>query len=150
MSPLHRRILAGCLLAVAGGCVVAELLPTPQAAPEGPLVLRGEFVGPTAAEDAAALAGLARGVSEALRHDAERKDPRIATGVHLEDLRVAACEGRLLPRSFSRQQPAVAAECGKFLDNAIGTSGGPLTADRRQAAIEAYAAIAAAAEAAIQ
>ena len=150
MSKLHRQILAGCLLAVAAVCVVAELLPTPQAAPEGPLVLRGVFIGPTAAEDAAALAGLARGVSEALRHDADRKDPRIETGLHLEELRLAACEGRFLPRSLTREQPAAAAACGKFLDQAIGTSGGPLTADRRQAAIDAYAAIAVAAEAAIR
>ena len=119
---------------LAGGAVLAACVenwprpthrPTPAA---GRLDLRGKFIGPAAPDDAAAFAGLCRGVAEALDKDGAAAAPRITTAAQLEDVRSATSEGMFLPESFTRNQPHVSADAGKFLDQAVGTSGGPIDA----------------------
>jgi hypothetical protein len=147
----RQHIIAAAL--VAGALLAAAIEFGPQAAPTPPagaLDLRGKFVGPSAAEDAAALAGLCRGIAEALERDAAGTTPRITTGVQLEDLRIAASEGRFLPRSLSREQPHAVAAAGRYLDSVVGTSGGPLAADARQRWVEAFRTLAQAAEEAVR
>jgi hypothetical protein len=141
-------LLAGAVLAA-----VVEFAPRP--APPAPtpasvLDLRGKFVGASAAEDAAAFAGLCHGIAEALSADGGKPTPRITTGVQIEDVRVAAAEGRFLPRSLSREQPHAAAAAGRYLDSVVGTSGGPLDATARQRWVEAFRALATAAEEAVR
>ena len=144
-------ILAALVLGAIFAAVVEfsprQSTPPPDAAA---FSLRGKFVGPTAAEDAAAMAGLCHGIADALASDGGRQSPRITTGVQLEDVRIAASEGRFLPRSLSREQPHAAAAAGKYLDEVAGTSGGPLDATSRARWVEAYRALAQAAEEAVR
>ena len=139
-------LLAGAVLAAAVEFWPRSASPVPAAA----LDLRGKFIGPSAAEDAAAFAGLCHGIAEALAADASKPTPRITTGVHVEDLRIAASEGRFLPRSLSRDQPHAVAAAGRYLDDVAGTSGGPLAVDARQRWVEAFRELARAAEEAVR
>ena len=139
-------LLAGAVLAAAVEFWPRSASPVPAAA----LDLRGKFVGSTAAEDAAAFAGLCHGIAAALEADSGKATPRITTGVQLEDLRIAASEGRFLPRSLSREQPHAVAAAGRYLDDVAGTSGGPLAADARARWVEAFRELAKAAEEAVR
>ena len=139
-------LLAGAVLAAAVEFWPRSASPVPAAA----LDLRGKFVGASAAEDAAAFAGLCHGIAAALEADAGKATPRITTGVQLEDLRIAASEGRFLPRSLSREQPHAVAAAGRYLDDVAGTSGGPLAADVRARWVEAFRELAKAAEEAVR
>lgn len=152
MSDRTKIILVAALILGAILAAVVEFSPRQSAPPppDGGLSLRGKFIGPHAAEDAAAMAGLCRGVAEALAADGSKPEPRVKTGTQLEDLRLAAAEGRFLPRSLSREQPHAAAAAGRYLDEVAGTSGGPLDATSRARWVEAYRALAAAAEEAVR
>jgi hypothetical protein len=136
--------------ALAGGAVLAAYVEygprnsTP--APGGEFSLRGKWIGANAAEDAAAVAGLCRGIADALEADGSRQQPRIISGVQVEDVRVAAAEGRFLPRRLTQEQPHAVAAAGKFLDDVAGTSGGPLDAAARAKWVQAYRQLATAAE----
>jgi hypothetical protein len=142
-------LLAGAVLAAA-----VEFWPRPAPPAPGPdagvVDLRGKFHGPDAAADAAAFAGLCHGIAAALVTDGTAPTPRIATGASLEDLRIAASEGRFLPRSLSREQPHAVAAAGRYLDTTVGTSGGPLAAEARQRWVEAFRVLAQAAEEAVR
>lgn len=148
----EKSIVLAALLAVAAIAAVVEFAPRSgnETRPEPGLNLRGKFVGPNAAEDAAAFAGLCRGIADALQADGQKSSPRITTGVQLEDVRVAAAEGRFLPRALTREQPHATAAAGKYLDDTVGTSGGPLDATRRAQWVEAYRTLAEAAEEAVR
>jgi hypothetical protein len=119
-------------------------------APSGGFSLRGKWIGPAAADDAAAFAGLCRGLADALESDGSRPQPRIITGVQIEDVKVAAAEGRFLPRRLTQEQPHAVAAAGRYLDEVAGTSGGPLDAAARGRWVEAYRALATAAEESIR
>lgn len=142
-------LVAGAVLAA-----VVEFAPRSPAVPPAPapagLNLRGKWIGPEASTDAAAFAGICRGIAEALAADGTKPQPRITTGVHLEDLRVAAAEGRFWPRSLSREQPHATAAAGRYLDEVAGTSGGPLDATSRARWVAAFSALADAAEEAVR
>ena len=121
---------------LAGGAVLAACVenwprPTHRPTPAAGLDLRGKFIGPSAPDDAAAFAGLCRGVAEALDKDGAAAAPRITTAAQLEDVRISTSEGMFLPNSFTRDQPHVSAAAGRFLDQAVGTSGGPIDAAAR-------------------
>ena len=150
----NQAIVLAALVAGAVLAAVVEFAPRSPAVPPAPapagLSLRGKFIGSSAAEDAAAMAGICRGIAEALAADGARQTPRITTGVHLEDLRVAAAEGRFWPRSLSREQPHATAAAGRYLDEVAGTSGGPLDATTRMKWVAAFAALADAAEEAVR
>lgn len=152
MNDRTKLLIAAALVAGAILAAVVEFSPRRASPPpvDGGLSLRGKFIGPSAAEDAAALAGICRGVAEALSADGTRPQPRISTGVQLEDLRVAAAEGRFWPRSLSREQPHATAAAGRYLDEVAGTSGGPLDATARMRWVAAFAALADAAEEAVR
>jgi len=149
----QKLVILAALLAGAVLAAVVEFAPRPAAptpTPAGVLDLRGKFMGANAAEDAAAFAGLCHGIAEALASDGGKPAPRITTGVQIEDVRVAAAEGRFLPRSLSREQPHAAAAAGRYLDSVVGTSGGPLDATTRSRWVEAFRALAQAAEEAVR
>jgi hypothetical protein len=128
----EKIIIASALLAGALLAAYVEYGPrnsTP--APAGEFTLRGKWIGPAAAEDAAAFAGLCRGTADALEVDGAKQQPRIMTGVQMEDIRIAAAEGRFLPRKLTQDQPHAVAAAGRYLDEHAGTSGGPLDAESR-------------------
>lgn len=151
MSDRAKTLLVAALIAGAILAAVLEFAPRPATpAPDNGLSLRGKFIGASAAEDAAAMAGLCHGIADALASDGGRQSPRITTGVQIEDVRIAASEGRFLPRSLSREQPHAAAAAGRYLDEVAGTSGGPLDATSRSRWVEAYRTLAQAAEEAVR
>ena len=128
----EKIIIASALLAGAAIAAFVEYGPrnsTPT--PEGEFSLRGKWIGPQAAQDAAAFAGLCRGTADALEVDGAKSQPRISTGVQMEDVRIAAAEGRFLPRKLTQDQPHAVAAAGRYLDEHAGTSGGPLDAESR-------------------
>jgi hypothetical protein len=134
MSRQKIAILAAILAfaAVAAALEFApQPAPAPGPAPESVFSLRGKWIGPQAAEDAAAFAGLCRGTADALELDGTKQQPRITTGVQMEDVRIAAAEGRFLPRKLTQDQPHAVAVAGRYLDENAGTSGGPLDAESR-------------------
>lgn len=151
MTRDKKLVLAGLLLLAAlAGVVEFSPRSTDDVRPENGLDLRGKFIGANAAEDAAAFAGLCRGIADALQADGQKPTPRITTGVQLEDIRVAAAEGRFLPRALSREQPHATAAAGRYLDDTVGTSGGPLDATARAKWVAAYRALAESAEEAVR
>jgi hypothetical protein len=133
----QKLAILSAVLAVAAVAAVLEFAPrtspapAPAPSPDAGYSLRGRWVGPRAAEDAAAFAGLCRGLADALEVDGTASQPRITSGVQIEDIRIAAAEGRFLPRKLTQDQPHAVAVAGRYLDEHAGTSGGPIDAESR-------------------
>jgi hypothetical protein len=140
---MTRQTIAAALLAAAGVAWFASQPGTaPDAAPDSPIRL--EWVGPTAAADRATMGGLCLGLADALEHDGTLTAPRITTGTQVEELRVAAREGRMRGESIGERQPAARQAIGDYLDREAGKSGGPLDADARRRWVAAFRGVAAA------
>lgn len=120
----------------------------PDPAPAAGLDLRGRFVGPDAAHDAATTAALLAELADVVEFDGRQQTPRIATGAAVHDLRTAARELRCRGVRLGDRQPAVRDAIKAFLDERAGTDGGPLDADERAKWVAAYREVAKAAEAA--
>jgi hypothetical protein len=136
MTSLRRQIAAGCLVALAllawavsgGG---DDAAPNPGPMPPQGLVLRGLFVGQNAASDAQMLSALTAEIGDCIEYDGTLPAPRLKTGVAFDDLRIAAREARLRGESLGSRQPKVRDAIHNYLDETVGTSGGPVTpADR--------------------
>ena len=141
------------LLAIlaAGAMVAFSILesgkqPAPPApAPVVGLDLRGRFVGPDAAADAATTAALLEELADAIAYDGTQAEPRLRTGAAFDDLRRAARELRCRGVSLGARQPAVRDSIKAFLDAQVGTDGGPVDAAKRAAWVSAFRAVAQAA-----
>ena len=143
------------LLAIlAAGAMVAFSIresgtpPAPAPAPVSGLDLRGRFVGPDAATDAALTAALLDELAEVIAFDGQQAEPRLRTGAAFDDLRRAARELRCRGVSLGARQPAVRDAIKGYLDQQVGTDGGPVDADERAAWVSAFRAVSSAAEAA--
>ena len=142
------------LLAIlAAGAMVAFAIretrtpPAPPApAPVVGLDLRGRFVGPDAAADAATTAALLDELADAIAWDGTQAEPRLKTGAAFDDLRRAARELRTRGVSLGARQPAVRDAIKAFLDQQVGTDGGPVDAAQRAKWVSAFKAVAQAAE----
>ena len=119
--------------------------PAPSPAPVVGLDLRGRFVGPDAAADAATTAALLEELAGQIEWDGQQAEPRMKTGAAFDDLRRAARELRCRGVSLGARQPAVRDEIKRFLDAEAGTEGGPVDAAARAKWVRAYRAVAAAA-----
>lgn len=126
--------------------------PTPVPGAVGELDLTGLFTGPTAAEDAAALAALCEELACAVEYDGEQNKPRLTTGWAVADLRAAARDIRLKGETFGERQPKVRDAVKAYLDRpeVLGKNGGPLGPKDRSRWVAAFRDIARAAEAAVQ
>jgi hypothetical protein len=141
------------LLAIlAAGAMVAFAIresgkpaPVPGPAPVVGLDLRGRFVGPDAATDAALTAALLEELASQIEWDGQQAEPRLKTGAAFDDLRRAARELRCRGVSLGARQPAVRDEIKRFLDAEAGTEGGPVDAAARAKWVRAYRAVSAAA-----
>ena len=138
----------------AGGMVAFSILesgkPHPAPVPPSPapvvgLDLRGRFVGPDAAADAATTAALLEELAGQIEYDGQQAEPRLRTGAAFDDLRRAARELRCRGVSLGARQPAVRDEIKRFLDAEAGTEGGPVDAAARAKWVRAYRAVSAAA-----
>ena len=152
-SPEHRGPHPLTILAIlaAGGMVAFAILesgkpaPSPAPAPVVGLDLRGRFVGPDAATDAGLTAALLEELAEAIAYDGTQAEPRLKSGAAFDDLRRAARELRCRGVSLGARQPAVRDSIKTFLDQQVGTDGGPVDATKRAAWVSAFKAVAQAA-----
>lgn len=132
MSEKVRHYLAAGFAAAA---IVAATLPesTPTPTPDKPtaLVLAGKFVGPHAAEDAVAIAALTDELARIIAEDGSRSEPRLKTGIQFDELRVIARENRTKGVSIGERQPKVRDEIHRYLEEVLGVSGGPVSAEQR-------------------
>ena len=137
------------LLAILGaGAMVAFAIresgkpaPAPGPAPVVGLDLRGRFVGPDAATDAATTAALLEELAGQIEWDGSQTEPRLRTGAAFDDLRRAARELRTRGVSLGARQPAVRDEIKRYLDSEAGTEGGPVDAAARAKWVKAYRAV---------
>ena len=141
------------LLAIlaAGGMVAFAIresgtpTPAPGPAPVVGLDLRGRFVGPDAAADAATTAALLEELASQIEWDGQQTEPRLRTGAAFDDLRRAARELRTRGVSLGARQPAVRDSIKAFLDAQVGTDGGPVDAGKRAGWVAAFRSVAQAA-----
>jgi hypothetical protein len=126
--------------------------PTPVPGAVGDLDLSGLFAGPTAADDAAALAALCDELAAAVEYDGAQDKPRLTTGWAIADLRSNARDIRLKGQTFGERQPKVRDAVKTYLDRPeiLGKNGGPLSPQDRSRWVVAFRDVARAAEAAIQ
>jgi hypothetical protein len=129
-------LLVAAAVAYAPRMDTSPPVPTP-APPEG-FSLEGKFIGPTASQDAATFGALCDELANVLDFDFAQAEPRIKTGVAIEDLRVAAREARLRGVSLGARQPYARDAVKAYLDQVAGTSGGPLTPEQQSAWVAAF------------
>jgi hypothetical protein len=115
--------------------------PAPGPAPVVGLDLRGRFVGPDAAADAATTAALLEELAGQIEWDGSQTEPRLRTGAAFDDLRRSARELRTRGVSLGARQPAVRDAIKTFLDQEAGTEGGPVDAAARAKWVRAYRAV---------
>lgn len=131
---MNKQIAAGVLVGIAilaWAFTNIETAPNPGPVPPTGLVLRGLFIGPNAFSDAVVLSSLTSEIGDCIEYDGTLPDPRLKTGVAFDDLRIAAREARLRGESLGARQPKVREAIHNYLDEVVGTSGGPVTpADR--------------------
>jgi len=145
---MTRLLVAGLLIGLA---VLFAALPANQPKPEipdSPVNLRGLFVGPDAAADAATTAGLIGELADKIEIDGQKAEPRLKTGVAFDDLRTAARDVRCNGQTLGSKHPRVRDAIKAHLNAAVGDSGGEVDADRRARWVQALRDIEAAAEAA--
>jgi len=114
----------------------------PEPAPVVGLDLDGLFVGPSAAEDAAALAALADEIADEIEWDGQQADPYMTTGVAFDELRTRARAARMRGQSIGERQPRARDAIASYLTDELGESGGPVDAAARAAWVAAYRTIA--------
>ena len=119
--------------------------PSPAPAPVVGLDLRGRFVGPEAAADAGTTAALLEELADAIAFDGTQAEPRLKSGSAFDDLRRAARELRTRGVSLGARQPAVRDAIKAYLDQQVGTDGGPVDAGQRAKWVSAFKAVAQAA-----
>ena len=148
MTKKTRAILVAALSL---GCVASYWInsaaaPEPPApAPVGGLVLRGLFVGPSAASDSLTLGCLCDSLADAIEWDGQQAEPRLKTGASFDDLRICAREARLRGDSIGARQPKARDEIERYMVEKLGTYGGPIDAAKRAEWVAAFREIARAA-----
>ena len=143
LPQLERKHVAGAaLLAAAAIAWVAGRpavpTPAPGPAPDAPLVLRGTFVGPDAAADAATVSALMEELAAEIEWDGMQAEPLFRTGVAVDDLRQRARELRCRGVSLGDKHPRAREAIKNYLDQVAGTSGGPLSPAQRSAWVTGY------------
>lgn len=152
MPALDRRHWAAAALLAAAVISYANRSPAkpdPTPAPDNTrLDLRGMFVGPDAAVDAATTAALCNELADELQWDGSDGEPFIRTGVAFDELRTRTRKLRCKGESLGDKHPRARAAIEEFLNAHAGTSGGPLTPEVKAKWVAAYREVAKAAEAA--
>lgn len=148
---IERRHLIGAALLAAAAVVWSQSkpavpTPAPGPAPELAIDLRGAFVGPDAAADAAAVSAHFAELADELEHDGQTAEPLIRTGVAWDELRTRAKALRWKGVSLGEKHPRAREAIREYLDRTAGTSGAPLSPAQRSAWVAAYREIARAAD----
>jgi hypothetical protein len=148
---IERRHLAGAAMLAAAAVMWARSAPStptpgPGPAPDAAIDLRGAFIGPDAAADAAAVSAHFAELADELEHDGEAAEPLIRTGVAWDELRTRSKALRWRGVSLGEKHPRVREAIREYLDRTAGTSGAPLSPAQRAAWVAAYREIARAAD----
>jgi hypothetical protein len=147
---IERKHLAGAALLAAAAVMWARsgpTAPTPAPpAPDAPIDLRGMFVGPDAAADAAAVSAHFAELADELEHDGMSDEPLVKSGVAWDELRTRAKVMRWKGVSLGEKYPRARESIREYLDRTAGTSGAPMSPAQRSAWIAAYREIARAAD----
>jgi hypothetical protein len=133
----HVAVLA-LVVAAAIAFMPSKPAPTPQPVPVPPdaFTLKGKFIGERAASDAIIMSELCASLADCIEYDGQH-DQRLKTGVAFDELRIAAREMRCKGESIGARQPQVRDAVHKFLDDSVGSSGGPVTPESRAAWVAA-------------
>ena len=123
--------------------------PAPEPTPVSGLDLRGKFVGLHAAEDAGITAELLGQLATTIEWDGTQAEPRLRSGTQVSELRMRAREYRTSGVKLGDRQPMALDAIATFLDQAVGTDGGPLDAEGRRRWVDGFRAVSRAASAAI-
>lgn len=140
-------LVAGAAAALYFGPRLAPSVPQPPPLTSDAPDLRGVFARNSdrrqARDDARAAGALLEGLAEVIAYDGKLVGPRLASGVHVEDLRLLAREFLLPGAALDGRYPGLADTLGGYLEQKVGTDGGQLTPERREAWRRAYEALAA-------
>lgn len=143
---IERRHLIGAGLLAAAAVLWARSGPTaPTPAPPAPnaaVDLRGAFVGPDAAADAATVSALFDELADELEWDGLQPEPLVKTGVAWDELRTRARNLRCRGVSLGEKHPRARDAIREYLDRTAGTSGAPMSPAQRSAWVAAYREIA--------
>ncbi len=137
-----RQVAAIGLLFAAYQLYQKNEVPNPTPDTPSDLELRGKFVGPDAAEDAAILSALSEELANEIEWDGMQDNPFLKTGVDFDTLRTRAREIRCKGESLGTKHPKVRAAVSTYLNEKVGTSGGPISPAERAKWVEAYRQIA--------
>ena len=142
LPKLDRRHVAAAILAAAGLVVFgsrdqAGPIPPPAPQPVG-LSLRGRFVGPDAAVDAASTAALFDELAAEMEWDSAQAEPLLKTGVAFDELRLRARQLMMRGVSLGEKHPRARDAIKEYLDRTAGQNGGPLTPEQRARWIAAF------------
>lgn len=118
--------------------------PAPAPTPPDAFSLRGTFTGTTASQDASTVSEMCAALADCIEYDGNN-EKRLKTGAAFDDLRIAAREMRCRGESIGSRQPQARDAIHKFLDDAVGSSGGPVTEQDRAEWVAAFRDIARAA-----
>lgn len=91
-----------------------------------------------AAADARQFAALCASLADMMEYDGKRTEPRLLTGVQMDDLRRWAREYLQVGSSFGSRYPRLPELVGGYLDEKLGKSGGPVTPESRAAWVAAH------------
>lgn len=145
----RKHVVAAALIAAAAVAWTSSPrppAPTPAPGPApGALNLRGTFVGPDAAADAATVSALMEELASEIEWDGMQREPLVRTGVAVDDLRQRARELRCRGVSIGERHPRAREAIKAYLDATAGTSGGPLSPAQRSAWVASYREVARAA-----
>lgn len=141
MSKTTRHYLAAAFLVAAAAASLVQkhdATPTPAPIPPGTFTLRGKFIGPNAAADAALFSSLCDEIADRIEWDGMQAEPRLKTGAAFDDLRIAAREARMKGESIGDRQSKAREAVRQFLIDALGESGGPVGPKDRAAWVTAF------------
>ena len=151
VSPLLLAAIVApwCLLAFSHFAKHETPGPAPEPTPAVALDLRGKFTGEAAASDAAITAALLGALADTIEFDGRAQPPRLTTGTQLAELRTLAREYRTSGVSLGQRQPLARDAIKAYLDQEVGTDGGPVDDAARARWVAAFRGVAKAASAAI-
>lgn len=148
LKSLDSRHLAAAALIAAAVWSYSGQGPAPTPPPHYGIDLRGKFVGPDAATDAALLSAICDELANEIEWDDRQEDPLLKTGVAFDELRIRSRQLLCRGESLGEKHPLVRDAIEHYLNEHAGTSGGPLTPEAKAKWIAAYRDVARAAEAA--
>jgi hypothetical protein len=96
------------------------------------------FAGETASEDAALIGAMCSELADEIEFSSGHPDGYLSTGIAVDELRKRTRILRCRGISIGDRQPAARDAIAKYLEDAVGTDGGPLTPEQRTAWVVAY------------